>query len=68
MDYITEFLVNILPNLLRYQIMDALENPAKVRIQQMMNKIDVEKIVKEKVVEFEKDGMNMTMTNFDFKF
>lgn len=67
MDYVTEFLVNILPNLLRYQIMDALENPAKVRIQQIMNKIDVEKIVKEKVLEFEKRGMNMTMS-FDFKF
>lgn len=67
LDYVTEFLVNILPNLLRYQIMDALENPAKVRIQQVMNKIDVEKIVKEKVIEFENKGMNMTM-NFDFKF
>lgn len=47
--------------------MDALENPAKVRIQQVMNKIDVEKIIKEKVVEFEKKGKNMTM-DFDFKF
>lgn len=67
LDYITEFLVNILPNLLRYQIMDALENPAKTRIQQMMNKIDVEKVIKEKVVEFEEKGMNITM-DFDFKF
>ncbi|KAJ6647740.1 hypothetical protein Bhyg_02963, partial [Pseudolycoriella hygida] len=48
LDYVTEFLVNILPNLLRYQIMDALENPAKLRIQQMMNKIDVESVIKEK--------------------
>lgn len=48
--------------------MDALENPAKVRIQQLMNKIDVEKIVKQKVIEYERDGMNMSMTNFDFKF
>jgi len=47
--------------------MDALENPAKLRIQQMMNKIDVEKLIKEKVVDFEKKGMNMTM-DFDFKF
>lgn len=47
--------------------MDALENPAKVRIQQMMNKIDVEKLIKEKVVEFEERGMDMSM-NFDFKF
>lgn len=67
LDYITEFLVNILPNLLRYQIMDALENPAKLRIQQMMNKIDMEKTIKEKIVEFEKNGMNMT-ANFDFNF
>lgn len=64
LDYITEFVVNVLPNLLRYQIMDALENPLKLRIQNIMNQIDVEKVIKEKVPEFQKMGLNMSL---DFK-
>lgn len=56
LDYVLEVIVNILPNLLRYQIMDALENPIRMRIQDVLNKIDVEKILKEKVVEYERDG------------
>lgn len=63
-DYVTEFIVNVLPNLLRYQIMDAIENPLKIRIQEIMNGIDVEKKLKEKVPQFQKMGLNM---NFDFK-
>lgn len=63
-DYVTEFIVNVLPNLLRYQIMDAIENPLKIRIQEVMNSIDVEKNIKEKVPQFQKMGFNM---NFDFK-
>lgn len=42
LDYIMEFVVNVLPNLLRYQIMDAIENPIKQRIQEKLNTIDVE--------------------------
>lgn len=61
-----EFAVNVLPNLLRYQIMDAIENPVKTKIQETMNKIDVEKTIKAKLPEFEKFGAaNM---KFDFKF
>lgn len=63
-DYVIEFLVNVIPNLLRYQIMDALENPAKKRIQQEMDKIVMEKLLKQKVPEYEKFGTNMT---FDFQ-
>lgn len=65
LDYVLEFVVNILPNLLRYQIMDALENPIKSRIQDMMDKVDVEKVLKEKIVEYERLGVNM---NFDLPF
>lgn len=50
-----------MPNLLRYQIMDALENPAKTRIQEEFNKIDIEKILKQKVYEYERFGANMTL-------
>lgn len=65
MDYILEFLINVIPNLLRYQIMDALENPAKAKIQEAMNQINVEQLIKEKVPEFEKKGTNMS---FDINF
>lgn len=64
MDYIIEFLINVIPNMLRYQIMDALENPAKAKIQEAMNQINVEQIIKEKVPEYERMGSNMT---FDIK-
>lgn len=65
LDYVLELIVNVLPNLLRYQIMDALENPLRNRIQDMMDKIDVEQVLKEKVLEYEKLGVNM---NFDLPF
>lgn len=55
MDYIIEFLVNVIPNLLRYQIMDALENPAKAKIQEAMNRINVEHLIKEKITEYEQN-------------
>uniref|UniRef100_A0A1L8DR22 Putative juvenile hormone binding protein in insects n=1 Tax=Nyssomyia neivai TaxID=330878 RepID=A0A1L8DR22_9DIPT len=65
LDYLIEFAVNILPNLLRYQIMDAIENPAKTRVQEELNKIDVEKFIRQKLPEFEKMGLKM---DFDFNF
>lgn len=65
MDYVIEFVINVLPNLLRYQIMDAIENPLKIRIQELMNNIDVENIIREKVPDFEDNGLNMS---FDFIF
>lgn len=65
LDYVIEFLINIIPNLLRYQIMDALENPAKMRIQEEFNKINIEKLLKQKVPEYERLGTNMSL---DFQF
>lgn len=47
LDYIMEFVVNVLPNLLRYQIMDAIENPIKQRVQERFNAIDVEAIIRD---------------------
>lgn len=55
-DYLVEFLVNIMPNLLRYQIMDALENPLMRKIQEFTDKIDLEKLVKENLQEYRKTG------------
>lgn len=63
-DYIMEFVVNVLPNMLRYQIMDAIENPIKTRIQEKFNQIDVESAIKENFHNFQKSGHNIS---FDFK-
>ncbi|XP_037708075.1 uncharacterized protein LOC119546072 [Drosophila subpulchrella] len=55
LDYVMEFAVNVIPNLLRYQIMDAIENPIKQRVQEKFNTIDVEQVIK-------------NMAQNDFKF
>jgi len=49
MDYVIELVVNVLPNLLRYQIVDAIEGPLKAKIQEVLDDIDVEKLVQEKL-------------------
>lgn len=49
LDYLVEASVNILPNLLRYQIMDAIEGPLKRRIQEELDKVDMEKLIDEKI-------------------
>lgn len=63
-DYIMEFAVNVLPNMLRYQIMDAIENPIKIRIQEKFNQIDVESAIKKNFHKFQQSGDNFS---FDFK-
>ena len=63
LDYIIEFVVNILPNLLRYQIMDALEGPIKERVQQELNKINVEEMIKDnlpKIDEMQQSGFKLS--------
>lgn len=68
-DYVIEFVINILPNLLRFQIMDALENPAKTRIQTELNKINVERLIKSNIRTFVKMNTNSSTVSFnDFKF
>lgn len=49
LDYVIEFAVNVLPNLLRYQIMDGIEGPLKEKIQQELNNVDVEEIIKQEL-------------------
>lgn len=63
LDYIMEFAVNVLPNLLRYQIMDAIENPVKQRVQEKFNTIDVEMAINQMIEKY-KTGEPI---NFDFK-
>ncbi|XP_030080221.1 uncharacterized protein LOC111595013 isoform X2 [Drosophila hydei] len=64
LDYAMEFVVNVLPNLLRYQIMDAIENPIKQRVQEKFNTIDVEQVLKLALEKYKKDGMNFI---YEFK-
>ncbi|XP_039745544.1 uncharacterized protein LOC120623549 [Pararge aegeria] len=45
MDYIIEFSLNILPTLLRYQIIDAVINPFKWKIQQELDGINIEDVL-----------------------
>uniref|UniRef100_W8BJW5 Uncharacterized protein n=1 Tax=Ceratitis capitata TaxID=7213 RepID=W8BJW5_CERCA len=65
LDYVMEAVVNIVPNLLRYQIMDVLENPIKMRIQEKFDSIDVEKAIKENFEKFQTMGVDAF--SFDFK-
>ncbi|KAJ8964504.1 hypothetical protein NQ314_004792 [Rhamnusium bicolor] len=46
-DYVIEFAVNVIPNLLRYQIMDALEKPIKFKIQETLDQINIERMIKQ---------------------
>ena len=55
-DYLVEFFINVVPNLLRYQITDALEKPLMKKIQEFTDQIDVEKFAKEKFNEYQKTG------------
>lgn len=61
-DYLVEFFVNVLPNLLRYQIVDALEKPILRKLQDFADQIDMEKLVKEKFTEYRQTGtVNMNV-------
>ncbi|KAK0168500.1 hypothetical protein PV327_002291 [Microctonus hyperodae] len=59
MDYLMEAGINILPNLLRYQIMDAVEGPIKRRLQDELDKVDVEKLIHEKIPEIEEQARRL---------
>lgn len=53
LDYVIEFAVNVLPNLLRYQIVDAGEGLVQNKIQEYLNKVNVEEIIKDKLPELD---------------
>jgi len=53
LDYVVELVVNVLPNLLRYQIVNAVEGPIKSRVQEIMNSTDIEKIIEQKLPELD---------------
>jgi hypothetical protein len=55
-DYLVEFFVNVLPNLLRYQIVDALEKPILRKLQDFTDQLDMERLIKEKFQEYRQTG------------
>ncbi|XP_019876026.2 uncharacterized protein LOC109603954 [Aethina tumida] len=57
-DYLVELGINVLPNLLRYQIMDALEKPVKLRIQEVLKTVNVENVIKENRDKIDTEGFN----------
>ncbi|XP_058115945.1 uncharacterized protein LOC131284901 [Anopheles ziemanni] len=64
-DYIIEAAVNILPNLLRYQLMDAIENPLRIRIQEKLDCINTEALVRKYAREFEQHGTNINLQDLE---
>ncbi|XP_052869413.1 uncharacterized protein LOC128275074 isoform X1 [Anopheles cruzii] len=64
-DYVVEAAVNILPNLLRYQIMDAIENPLRMRIQEKLDCVNTEAMVRKYVLEFEQHGVDFDLQDFE---
>lgn len=63
-DYILELAVNIIPNLIRYHIVDALEWPLRNKIQEKLDKLNVEETIKQellpKIHEIEKTGFKLS--------
>lgn len=55
-DYVIELAVNVLPNLLRYQIMDAIESPLKIRLQEILNTVNVEETINENLEMLDEEG------------
>lgn len=49
LDYIAEFAVNVIPNILRYQIVQAAEMPIKRKIQEVLDNTDIEQAILEKL-------------------
>lgn len=61
-DYLIEFFVNVFPNLLRYQIVDALEKPILRKLQDYTDQIDMESLIKHKFLEYRQTGtINMNL-------
>lgn len=58
LDYIVEFAVNVLPNILRYQIMDAIETPVRRRIQEELDYIDLEQLIMENAEKYDEGDLN----------
>lgn len=65
-DYAIELFINVLPNLLRYQIMDAIEKPIINKIQEYANRIDVEMLVKDLLQQYRNNQtLSLNLNRFE---
>lgn len=65
-DYAIELFINVLPNLLRYQIMDAIEKPIINKIQEYANRIDVEMLVKDLLQQYQNNQtLSLNLNKFE---
>ncbi|XP_061382773.1 uncharacterized protein LOC116769931 [Danaus plexippus] len=67
LDYLFEFSTNILPNVLRYQIVDAIQNPLKWKLQSELDQIDIEEAIKNELPRIDKlqeEGFQLAMLRF----
>lgn len=67
LDYLFEFSTNILPNVLRYQIVDAIQNPLKWKLQGELDQIDIEEAIKNELPRIDKlqeEGFQLAMLRF----
>lgn len=53
LDYVVEIAVNSLPALLRHIIVDVLEEPIKIKVQTILDEVEVEKLVEERLPELD---------------
>lgn len=54
LDYVIEVAINSLPSLLRHIIVDSLEEPIKMKIQTLLDDVQVEKLVEERLPELDR--------------
>ncbi|XP_045482041.1 uncharacterized protein LOC123686103 [Harmonia axyridis] len=47
LDYLVELGINVMPNLIRYQVMNALEVPVKNRIQEALDQVNIRYLIQE---------------------
>ncbi|XP_023954489.2 uncharacterized protein LOC112058048 [Bicyclus anynana] len=62
LDYIIEFSANILPTLLRYQLIEVFINPIKWKVQQELDGIDTEELIRNELPKIDKiqaDGFQL---------
>lgn len=66
-DYILEFLANVFPNVLRFEIVDGIEEILRQRIQTVLGALDVEQLVEKQLVDNLVTAFNdnQTVTVFD---
>lgn len=54
LDYVIEIAVNSLPSMLRHIIVDALEEPIKIKVQTILDDVQVEKLVEDRLPELDR--------------